>query len=511
MKISEKLVHRAGSVSSATMISRVLGYARDALVAHAFGGGYLTDAFYAAFRLPNLFRRVLGEGALTSAFVPAFTEELSKGNREEANRFFYSLLSVLFVVLVAVVGLGVLFAPQLTYCVAWGFKTDPGKYELTVQLTRLMFPFLLFVCLAAISCGALNTLGFFFVPALAPAMLSVAEITFVLLLAKLWNYSLMGLALSAVVGGALHFGILLPLMRRKGILPKWHWNPMHQKVRQVGKAIVPAMWGLSVDQVNAFFDTICASFLAVGSVTALYNSNRLMQLPLALFGIAMSTAALPSLSAFAARQDFTGMKETLNNALRIVIFTVMPAAVGLMVLGIPIIQVLFEHGKFTFRETLLTHGALVGYAVGLPAFAGAKVMISSFYAMKDVKTPVHVATYCLLINMAGNLALMWTWGVGGLAFATSLASVVNVTVLFWLFRRRMGLMGGRRLLRTFVLSSLACAGMACVAGGMNYFVPGSIYWRLPVMIVAGMAAYVIFVRVLKMEEYREVLNLMRKS
>ncbi|MBI4396715.1 MAG: murein biosynthesis integral membrane protein MurJ, partial [Elusimicrobia bacterium] len=196
--LSHKLVRHVGSVSGATLISRILGYARDALVAHAFGGGQLTDVFYAAFRLPNLFRRILGEGPLTSAFVPVFTDHLSRNEREDANVFFQTIFTTLFAVLLVLVAVGVLFAPQLTHLVAWGFKTDPGKFETTVQLTRLMFPFLLFVCLAAMTSGALNSLGHFFLPSLAPAMLSVAEITFVLLMVNWFDDPLRGLAVSAV-------------------------------------------------------------------------------------------------------------------------------------------------------------------------------------------------------------------------------------------------------------------------------------------------------------------------
>ncbi|MGQ0645366.1 MAG: murein biosynthesis integral membrane protein MurJ [Elusimicrobiota bacterium] len=506
---ARRLGRRAGIVSAATLASRVLGYARDALVAYAFGGGHLTDAFYAAFRLPNLFRRILGEGSLTPAFVPVFSEHVSAGERPKAAEFFQTLFTTLAVLLAVLVALGILFAPAVTRLVAWGFETtDPEKFDLTVRLTRQMFPFLLFVCLAAVSAGALNTMGHFFLPSLAPAMLSVAEILFILTLSRLWKNPLEGLAWSAVAGGALHFGILLPLMKKEGILPRWRWNPGHPDVKRVSLLVLPAVWGLSVDQINAYFDTVCASFLAEGSVTALYNSNRLMQFPLALFGIAVSTAALPTLSLAAARNDHQELKDTLNFGLRLVFYLVIPAMTGLIVLGRPIIELLFEHGLFTHRETLLTYAALAGYCLGLPAYAAVKVVVGAFYALKDTRTPVRVATFCMLINMAGCLALMWRWGVGGLAVATSVASTVNASALLWLLRRRLGLPGGRRLLKTFLQSLGASLGMAAAAGAVAYGAGGSLLWKVPAAVISGAAVYAGLTSLLGMEEYRRALDIL---
>lgn len=506
-----KILRQAGTVSFATLVSRILGYARDALVAAAFGGGFLTDAFYAAFRIPNLLRRLLGEGPLTSAFVPLFTRRLESGHPDEARRFFQTLFSTLGLLLLALVGLGVLFAPQLVGVVAWGFRADPDKFDLTVRLTRVMFPFLLFVCLAAISAGALNALGYFFVPALAPAMLSVAEIGFIFFLFKLWTNPLDGLAVSALVGGILHFAVLLPLLHKERMPLRFHWEPRHPEVRQVGFALLPAVWGLSVDQISAFIDTLCASFLSEGSVTALYNSNRLMQLPLALFGIAMSTAALPSLSASLARGDQNETKETLNLSLRLVFFTVVPAMVGLIVLGSPIIQLLFEHGRFTARATALTASALAGYALGLPAYAAVKVLASAFFALKDTKTPVRVANISMGVNIVGNLILMGPWGVGGLAFATAVASGVNAALLFWLLRKRLGLLGGRRLGVSLLKSGGASLLMGAAAGAWVHWGAGPLAARLAVAVVGGAVLYFVLARVFRCEEGAHLSALFRRA
>jgi putative peptidoglycan lipid II flippase len=506
-----KILRQAGTVSFATLLSRVLGYVRDALVAAAFGGGGLTDAFYAAFRIPNLLRRLLGEGPLTAAFVPLFTHRLETGEGGEARRFFQTLFSTLGLLLTGLVILGIVFAPQLVGVVAWGFRTDPEKFDLTVRLTRVMFPFVLFVCLAAVSSGALNALGHFFVPALAPAMLSVAEIAFIFFLFKLWTNPLDGLAVSALVGGVLHFAVLLPLLHREKMPLRWHWEPRHPEVRRVGLALLPAVWGLSVDQISAFIDTLCASFLMEGSVTALYNSNRLMQLPLALFGIAMSTAALPSLSASLARGDARETKETLNLSLRLVFFTVVPAMVGLIALGTPIVQILFEHGRFTPRATALTASALAGYALGLPAYAAVKVLASAFYAMKDTRTPVRVANISMGVNIAGNLMLMGPWGVGGLAFATAIASVVNAALLFWLLRRRLGLLGGRRLALSLARAAAASLFMGLAAWAWTRWGFGPPALRVTVAVAGGAALYFALARLLRSEESVHLTGLFRRA
>lgn len=275
--------------------------------------------------------------------------------------------------------------------------------------------------------------------------------------------------------------------------------------------MLPAVWGLSVDQISAFIDTLCASFLTEGSVTALYNSNRLMQLPLALFGIAMSTAALPSLSASLARGDARETKDTLNLSLRLVFFTVLPAMVGLIALGTPLVQILFEHGRFTPRATSLTASALAGYALGLPAYAAVKVLASAFYAMKDTKTPVKVANISMAVNIAGNLALMGPWGVGGLAFATAIASLVNAALLFWLLRRRLGLLGGRRLALSLARAGVASLVMGAAAWAWTRWGVGPLLLRVAVAVAGGAVLYFVLARLLRCEESDPLTGLFRRA
>jgi putative peptidoglycan lipid II flippase len=509
--MSEKLTRHMGAVSFATLLSRILGYVRDALVAHAFGGGPLTDAFYAAFRLSNLFRRMLGEGPLSTAFVPVFSEHVAKHEETEARAFFQTLFTSLGVLLALVSALTCLGAPWIVSFAAHGFQVaSPEKFQLTITLTRQLAPFLFFVCLAAVSAAALNAKGDFFIPSLAPAMLSVATIFYILFI-RHWTVSPMqGLAISTTVGGAMHLLMLLPYLSKKNLMPRWRWNPRHPDVVRVTLLVVPAIWGLSIDQINAYVDTIFASFLPDGSVTALYNSNRLMQFALALFGTAVSTATLPHLARCVAVQDWKGMKENLNYSLRLTFFAVIPATAGLCVLGFPIVKLLFEHGRFTRMNTLYTTSALIAYTIGLPAYSAVKILVSAFYSMKDTKTPVKVATLCLFVNMIGILLFMRRWGVGGLAFATALASMVNATVLTRCLRKRIGLIGGRRILRTCLQSSAASVIMAGAAWSLVRYLPTPAVVRVPAAVFLGTAIYALLARFWGMEELTHVMAVIRR-
>jgi len=507
----KKTVKRIGAFTSATMISRVLGYIRDALVAYAFGGGHLTDAFYAAFRIPNLLRRLLGEGALSASFVPVFTKHLTTSDKEETKKFADSIFTTLLCVLLIIVAAGVLFAPHIAKLVAWGFTKDPAKFALTSELTRIIFPFLLFISTAAMASSILNSLGVFFIPALAPCMLSVAEITFILTLASRFKNPIYGLAVSAVVGGGLHLLIQLPKLKKHGFSFKFNFK-IHPGVFQVGKLMLPAIWGLSIDQINAFVDTICASFLTMGSVTALYNSNRIMQLPLALFGIAVATVALPTMSKSAAKKDFNELKNTLNFSLRLMLFAIIPASFGLILLGLPIIQLLFEHGRFTYRETLLTHAALFSYSTGLVAYSAVKILVNAFYSLQNTKTPVKVATFCMILNIIGNITLMWRWGVGGLATATSLASWANAVMLFILIKKQLGPINAKSILKTVAYSLISSSVMVAGCWILAFkILPENIFIVVPVTIIAGISIYLLLTRLFKMEERRYALSMIFRS
>lgn len=481
-----KLARSAGIFTGATLLSRILGYFRDTMVAAFFGAGPAADAFYTAFRISNLFRRLLGEGALSASFVPVFSEYTQKQTKEETQRFLNTMFTTLLVILSVITILGVVFAPQITRLIARGFDPASERFALTVTLTRYMFPFMLFICLAALITGVLNAFHSFFLPAFAPACLSIAEMLYI---GFLWaahikgQNAVVGLAISVTVGGFSQFFVHIPALMERNYTLGLHWDLAHEGVRRVGRLILPATLGVAADQLNAFVDTMMATFLSVGSVTAMYYSNRVMQLPLALFGIALSQVALPTMSAAVARGAAQEVKDTLNFSLRLTLFMILPATTGLIVLGHPIVQTLFQYGRFSTEAAWVTTWALAAFSLGLFAYAAVKILAAAFYAHQSTRIPVTIASGCVALNVALNLATLFArkkltilhpeWadflngrgGVACLALATSIASWVNAAALFILLRRKLGNLGGGRILRTILKSSVGCVAMAafCIA------------------------------------------------
>jgi putative peptidoglycan lipid II flippase len=492
------------------MVSRILGYWRDALVAAYFGGGIQTDAFYSAFKIPNLLRRFMGEGAFTAAFVPVFSDTLHAKGQKEAHKLFNAVMSGMTVLLLAIVGLGIVFAPQVTHLMSWGFVDDPQKFALTTQLTRLIFPFLLLISLASVVAAVLNASGKFFVPAVAPAGLSIGEILFILLIASRVASPIQGLALAAVVGVGIHLVWQLPSLYREGYSLKLTKPFNHPEVRGVFLMMVPAMIGLCADQVNSFVDQLCASFLRDGSITALYNSNRVMQLPLALFGVAVSSVALPAMSRFLSQNDEHSFKETLNFSVRIANFVLIPSFVGLAVLGLPIVQLLFEHGRFTPANSTLTYFALVPTAAGLPAFSTIKILASAFYAKKDTATPMKIAFAAMFVNVVGDVLMMWKWEVAGLSLATTLAAWFQVGALFYYLRKKIGLIGGREILKSFLFGSLAGLLMGAICGFLGFYLLSGwpLVIRTFVAIAFGSVFYFALAKLFKIPEYDHFMSML---
>lgn len=500
------LARSAGVFTGATLLSRILGYVRDSMVANFFGAGIAADAFYAAFRISNLFRRLLAEGALSASFIPIFTEYNESHGKEQTQRFLNAVFTTLFALLTLITILGIIFAPLITRAITTGFIPGSEQFELTVLLTRAMFPFLLFVSLAALITGVLNTYHSFFLPALAPASLSVSEIVYILAIAPLLplREQVLGLALSVVVGGFGQFFVHIPALRRKGLTIRWRWDWRHSGVRRVGKLMAPATLGISVDQINAFVDTICASYLASGSITALYYANRVMQLPLALFGIALSQVSLPVLSAAVARKDTEHVKETINFALRLTLFMILPAMAGLLTVGEPIVRVLFQHGKFGAEATHMTNQALFYFSTGLFAYAMVKILAGAFYAYQNTRVPVVIAAVCVALNILLNIFFIkfTQMGVGGLALSTASASWANAMTLFVMLRRKLGFLGGRRILRTLFKSGIGCAAMILFCRfvmGRGPTMP--LMLRLAAAISGGALLYLAIARLLRMEEW----------
>lgn len=501
-----------GKVSFAILICRIFGYLRDMFIANFFGAGMYADAFYAAYRIPNLFRRLLGEGALSASFVPVFTEHLTTKSKEETQNFLNAVFTALFLLLSVITVLGMIFAAEITKIIAWGFEGSPKKLELTITLVRMMFPYLLFVCLAALLLGTLNTLRVFFLPALSPLYLDFAEILYIVFIAGYFASPVKGLAVAVVFGGFGQFAYQLPLLFKQGWRLGFRIDFRHPGVRKIFFLMLPVMIGFSVEQINSFVDTLCASFLKSGSVTALYYSNRLVQLPLALFGIAMATVSLPLMSKSASEKNLPELKETFSLSLRTVFFVIIPSSVGLMVLAQPIVRLLFQRGAFTAEATKLTSQALFYYALGIFAYAGAKITASVFYSFQDTKTPLKVAFLSLSLNLVLNLILMVPLGIGGLALATAISSTVNFILLLILLRLRIGKLGLRKTIETTKRILFATGLMAIVCYFLSYHLfQWSKLLSVAIPIIASAVIYFSLAHLFKIEESKWLLTVLQKE
>ena len=425
-------VARAGS---GTLASRVLGFVRDVVIARTFGASAEADAFFVAFRISNLLRRLFAEGAFSQAFVPVLSEYREQRGHAEVRELAACVSGVLGAVLLVVSVLGVLAAPVLILVFAPGFVSADAKYDLAVQMLRITFPYLFFISLTAFAAGILNTYGRFGVPAFTPVLLNLSLIGAALLLAPHMAQPVLALAIGVLIAGVAQLAFQLPFLAALGLLvaPRLRWA--HEGARRIARLILPAVFGVSVAQINIQIDTLIASFLVTGSISWLYFSDRMVEFPLGVFGIALATVILPGLSTRHAKAEPEIFSRTLDWALRWVVVITVPSAVGLSMLSVPILATLFHHGAFGEHDVERSGASLVAYAAGLAGFVFVKVLATGFFARQDMRTPVRVAVVALLANVALNLALVLPLRHTGLALATSLAAYVNAALLFRALRR----------------------------------------------------------------------------
>ena len=465
MSENTRVVKAAGVVGAATLLSRILGFIRDAVIAWFFGAGFSSDAFIAAFRIPNLLRRLFAEGSLSSAFIPVFTQYIVRRGQSEAFHLARSAFRLLSVFLILVTIGGIFLSPWIVKLMAPGFVAD--KYSLTVTLTRLMLPYIFFIGLVALCMGILNVLGHFAAPALAPVLLNISIIGSVLIISPSLSVPAVGLAVGVLIGGVLQLALQLPVLWRKGFRFWEKAKFLHPGLRQVGTLIPPVVLGGAVYQINIVIGTILGSLLAQGSVTYLYFADRLVQFPLGVFAIAAATAVLPSLSRQAASEDFEALKDTFAYALKLVFFISIPAMVGLIVLREPIVALLFQRGEFDAQATRLTAQPLLYYSLGLWAFSAVRIVAATFFAMQDTRTPVKIAGLSILANILLGVALMQPLDHSGLALATSLASILNLGLLVLALRNKLGALGWRSIARSFcrtLVSSIALGVVVWAVG-----------------------------------------------
>ncbi len=473
--MSGSLFRSTAVFSAMTMVSRVLGLVRDVVIATVFGSGAATDAFFVAFKIPNFMRRLFAEGAFSQAFVPVLSEYRTQRSPEEVRLLVARVSGTLAAILLLITGIGIAAAPGVVTVFAPGFVADPGKFALTTEMLRLTFPYLFFISLVACASGVLNTYGRFGPPAFAPVLLNLALIGSALWGAAYFRAPVEALAAGVFLAGALQLLLMLPFLAKLRLLswPRWGWRG--PGVQRILKLMLPVIFGSSVAQINLLVDTMLASFLVTGSVSWLYYSDRLVEFPLGVFGVALGTVILPRLSSQHASGTGQAFSQTLDWALRWVVLIAAPATLGLALLAQPLMATLFQHGEFTPADAHLAGLSLVTYSMGLHGFILVKVLSPGFYARQDTKTPVKYAAASLVCNMVlSSVAVYFLhtthFGHAGVALATAVAASLNAALLFRGLRRRgvyrPGAGWGRFLIQ--VLSA------SLVMGGLLWWLPADL-------------------------------------
>jgi putative peptidoglycan lipid II flippase len=424
------LLRALATVSSMTLLSRILGFVRDFVIARTFGAGAATDAFFVAFKLPNLLRRLFAEGAFSQAFVPILSEYKNRRGEAETKQLVDRVASVLALILLGVTAIGMVGAPLLVYISAPGFLADPNKFELTIQLTRVTFPYIFFMSLVALAGGILNSWSRFAIPAFTPVLLNLSFIAMALFAAPYFAEPVMALGWAVFLGGALQLILQVPSLSKLGMLPRFDLAWRDEGVRRILILMGPAVIGVSVSQLSLLINTIFASFLKTGSVSWLYYADRLMEFPAGMLGAALGTILLPSLSRAHATDQREDYSKLLDWGLRLTLMLALPASLAFALLANPLIITLFYHGAFTINDVAQTRSALVAYSVGLTALILVKVLAPGFYARQNIRTPVKIALVSLLVTQLLNLVLIVPLQHAGLALSISLAACVNAALLF---------------------------------------------------------------------------------
>ena len=512
----DKIVKSTGIVSSATFLSRVFGLIREQVFAYLFGAGLATDAFVAAFRIPNLLRDLLAEGALSSAFIPVFTEKLTLQGKEAAFRLTNLVINLLVIVLSIIIILGIIFSPAIVNLIAPGFNKIEGKIELTTLLTRIMFPFLLLVSLAAVCMGILNSLGKFGAPALAPTMLNLGMILAGFLISPFLKTPILGMAIGVLLGGAGQLFIQVPVLFRLGYRYKPIFDWKDPGVKKILWLMTPAILGLASTQVNIFVNTLIASLLPQGSVSYLNYSFRLMHFPLGVFGVAVATVTFPILAAKAAQKNFEELVSTCGSSLKLIFFLTLPSTIFLAVGAKPIISLLYQHGKFIYTDTQATSQALILYAIGLFAYASVRILAPVFYALGEAKVPVISSAIAVGANISLNLVLMHSLSFRGLALATSIAAILNMSILFNKLDKRVGPFDKKDLRNSFLKILLASFLMGLLLQSFLFLYrvdldKGSLIQKsvlVGIMVIVSFFSYLFFARALKIKEVERVLGIL---
>ncbi|MCX5699249.1 MAG: murein biosynthesis integral membrane protein MurJ [Candidatus Omnitrophica bacterium] len=496
---NQAVARGASIISLATLTSRILGFIRDVIIARLFGVYLYAQAFVIAFRIPNLFRDLVGEGASNAAIVPVLSEYSLKHSKEEFWELANILLNLLVVVLSAITILGIIFSPLIVRLIAPGFIGSADKLQATINLNRIIFPYILLIGLASYAMAVLNSLKSFAVSAFAPCFLNIA----IIVCALLFGEGTTGLATGVLLGGILQLAVQVPLLYKKGLRLKFILCFQHPAVVQIKKLMLPRLVSSGIYQLNNFVDSIFGSLAAIvgdGGVAVLYFAYRLIQFPIGIFSNAIAQAILPTFSTQVLEENQENLKNTLSWGVRVVFFVMLPASALFMVLAGPLVATLFGGGKFDFNSARLTSNALFFYSIGLTAYGGTKILQSCFFALKDTVTPSKIAGLALLMNIILNALLMFPLKIGGLALATSISGITSFLFLFFILSRRLGDFGERKILKSFLRILAAALGMAAVCFLVNRAL--NFGWAL----FCGAISYVLFCFIFKVAELKELMN-----
>ena len=506
------------TVSSYTMISRLLGFIRDVLIAAFLGAGPIADAFFVAFKIPNFFRRLFAEGAFSAAFVPLFAAKLTDEGRASALQFASSVLSIMVVFVFVFVTILQVLMPWLMYLFAPGFADEPIKFSLAVELTRITFPYLLFISLVSIFGGVLNSLGRFAAAAATPIILNITLIGALLLATPYLPSAGHSLAWGVFLAGILQFIWLIYICRREGFFLRLPKPYLSQSLRRLLKLMAPGVLGAGVLQINLLVDVVIASLLPTGAISFLYYADRIYQLPLGVVGVAIGTALLPVLSRQLRNGEDVEAQTSINRAIEMALLLTIPATAALLVISQPIVNVLFERGVFNSVATISTSQALIAYATGLPAYVLIKVLTPSFFARQDTSTPVKIAVACVFINLVLNLTLMQILAHVGIALATSISAWINVCLLFVFLHIRGQLQIDKRLRQRACRIVFASLGMAFALW------PAFVFFRsllidgqglragiLAILVFGGLGVYLCLVILFRAAEFQEIKKLLRPN
>ncbi len=503
--------------SGGTLVSRILGLVREQVFAIFFGAGIFTDAFFAAFRIPNLLRDLFAEGVFSAAFIPTFSKEKAKKGIKPAFELANIVITALTIIVSVICLIGILFSPLIVRIMAPGFAENPGQTEVTVALTRIMFPLLLFVSLASAAMGILNTFGRFGVPALAPVMFNLSMIVCGIFLRPYVSPPIISMGIGVFIGGLGQFLFQIPALRKTGFRFRPMFSFRDHRLIKILKLMLPASIGTAGIQINIFVATLLASLLPQGSLSYLNYGYRLMHLPLALFGVGVASVSLPRFSLEYSNSGASGLKEEYLSAMRFSLFLILPAAFFILSTTYPIVGAIFQHGKFRFEDTVATVNVLRIYAIGLFAFAAVRITSQAFFSMQDTKTPMKVGLLAVFINIILNLILMQPFQYLGLAAATTIAGVVNMTMLVSLLRIRLDGLGIRSL-STFLLKAVAinvalsaAAYYICEIQNINSAdVPAlsRIAW-LGTMLIGYATGYLVLSKMAKIDEAQKVIEIFR--